>query len=453
MSTVAPKHVPNDAPANDGVPTAPTAVPRPVWPFLLAIASIAGLAELAYAIVNVSALPVFLKNGLDLPLLVGYSAMAFLLSEAIFNSPMGTLADKVGRRRLMVMGALTSVVTCLGTAFLRVPENGGAAATWTVIIMLIGLRVLDGAGAAALWPAVFASIGDRVPKARQASAMSVLNIAYMLGLAFSSKIGGFLNDALGARLPITSAARYMPSFFAAAACFALAALLAFFFAPRRAEQHAHHEADPDAAPDPHQATFSLKAIKDALRRVPMLMLLAFVTFVAMGLIAPNVKLFAMQQFKITENQFGNLMLWPALLIAALAIPLGRLGDVWGKARSIHLGMGVCAVALWIILILETEWSVVVLGSLLGVGFLLAFPAYMAFLSDVTGPSERGGVIGAVRMAQGLGAMIGAALASPLFERYGEQTPFLVAGIFLVIAFVLSLLFVREPKKPVVAAAS
>lgn len=423
---------------------------RPLWPFLLALAGVAGLAELAFIMVNVSALPVYLEFGLGLPKLVGFSLGSFYLAEALGNSPMGALGDRLGRRRLMVAGALLSVCTCLATAFIRVPSGGGPLA-WLAIGGLLTLRLLDGIGAAALWPALFASVSDRVDEKRQAQAMSILNITYLLGIAFAPFVGGLVNDTWGQGLSERDPARYTPSFFVAAACFAAAALLAYFVAPRRSEHphdapHDHRqevlgEEGPAAA---HTSTFSLDAVRRAFQTVPMLMLLGFLTFLGIGLIAPYAKLFAMKRYVISESTFGTLLLYPALLIAAVAVPLGRLTDRWGKARSIRGGMGVCALSLWFILFIKSEWAVVVLGSLLGIGFVLAFPAYMAYIADQSGPRERGGMIGAVRMAQGIGAMLGTYI-SPILYKLDEEhlILFCVAAAFLTLAFGLSLLYIRE----------
>jgi DHA1 family multidrug resistance protein-like MFS transporter len=201
-------------------------------------------------------------------------------------------------------------------------------------------------------------------------------------------------------------------------------------------------------PDEHAPAFSLDAIRKAMRTVPMLMVLGFITFLGIGLIAPYVKLFAMKRFEISESTFGTLLLYPALLIAALAVPLGRLSDVWGKSRSIRAGMGMCALSLWAILLIRSEWVVVVLGSLLGIGFVLAFPAYMAYISDQSGPRERGGMIGAVRMAQGVGALLGAALSAPLYKLDPEHLIlFCTAAGLLTLGFVLSLLTIRERAQP------
>lgn len=424
--------------------------PRAFWPFLLAISAIAGLAELAFIIVNVSALPIYLKIGLGLPNLPGIALAIFYLVEAVGNSPMGTLADRVGRRRIMVTGALISVFTCLVTAFIRVPTGGGPGA-WIAIGAILAMRALDGLGAAMLWPAVFASVGDRVAEGKQAQAMGLLNITYLLGIAFGPLVGGHVNDTFGAGMAVTDPRRYAPSFFVAALCFLATAVLAYFAAPRRSEMHAvsqhplSSEAEQTATPDlaPH-APVEMNAIRKAIRDVPMLMVLGFITFFGVGLIAPYVKPFFMARFDLSESAFGTLLLYPALIIAAVSVPLGKLSDVWGKTRSIHLGLGLCALAVWLILWLDKEWAVVVLGSLLGIGFVLAFPAYMAYLSDLTGPRERGGMIGAVRMAQGVGALIGAALASPLYTLDAQHlTVFAAAGVLLTLGFFLSLFFIRE----------
>lgn len=447
--------VPQPQPAPDAAPPPPDA-PKPVnlWPFLAALSAVAGLAELAFIVVNVSTLPVYLKTGLGLPSLPGIALAAFYMAEALANSPMGILADRVGRRRLMVSGALLSVGTCLITAMLRVPKGGGPG-EWTVVALLLLLRVGDGLGAAMLWPAVFATVGDRVPAARQAQAMSALNITYLIGIAFGPLVGGWVNDTFGARYLATDPRRYVPSFLVAAACFGVAALISAFVAPSRSE---HTRQPQEAAPEiagavAHAAAADespLVAIKKALKTVPSLMVLGFLIFFGVGLIAPYVKPYFMAKFGLSESAFGMLLVYPALIIAAASLPLGRLSDRWGKSNSIHVGLGVCAVALWIILFLTHEWAVVLMGSLLGIGFILSFPAYMAYLADLTGPKERAGMIGAVRMAQGIGALLGAALSSPLYALDpNHRVLFVTASALVTLGWVLSLFYVRARAVPAV----
>jgi MFS family permease len=475
MST-APKTAPppeEEAPRPAAPPAAllPAPQQRSFWPFLIALSFVVALAELAFIIVNVSSLPVYLEFGLRQPGWVGLGMGAFYAAEAAGNPLMGGLSDRYGRRRMMVLGALISMTTCLATAGLGYVDAGmrargvamEGATLFGLMAAILVLRVLDGFAAAMLWPAVFASVGDRVDEKSQGLAMSALNITYMAGIAVGPFIGGFSNDILGSGLGKDDARRYVPSFVVGAACFLLAAVIAFIVAPRRVvhplpeqqrhAEEAHEETVGEIAQAAHPPV-GLETLKVAWRKVPILMGIGFLVFCGVGLIGPHAKPYFMDRFGLSESGFGTLLLWPAVVVGIAAAPLGKLTDRWGKTRSIHLGMGVCAASLWPILFLTQESAVVILGSLLGIGFVLAFPAYMAYLNDISRPEERGGLIGAIRMAQGIGAGAGALLASPLYTRDEKHmTLFCTAGALLTLSFLLSLFFVRERPKAAAAEAA
>jgi len=414
--------------------------------FLLSVALIALLAELAYGVINNSTLPVYVKYGLGLPKWVGTSVAAFLLAETLLTGPTGLLADRIGRRALMVGGPLISVCTTVALTLLQIPANGIGHVLG--IAALLTLRFLDGAGAAALWPAVFASIGDRVAPEKQASAMSVLNVSYMIGVAAGPLLGGILEDHYAHKLGLDmyDASRYMPSLFAAAGAFFLTGLIGFIAAPGRGFRRAAASSDGGTTSHAGEgAPVTIAAIIDALRQIPMLILLVFVLFFGIGLIAPNVKLYALEHLHVTPTGFAFLLLKPALVVGVLAIPLGRLGDVWGRVVAIRAGCGVAAVSLWLILLFESPTALVVIGCLLGVGFILAFPAYLALISTIGGDSARGSVIGAVKTFQGVGMLIGAVIGSPLYQK-APLSPFILAAILLTTGFIISLVAVREPKR-------
>src|SRR5688572_10217060 len=88
--------------------TAEPAIPlrSPLWkrPEVLKLLVIALLAEIGYAVLNISAMPVYLKSRGFGESVIGVVVIAFLLTEAIFKSPMGHLADRIGHKRLMMIG-------------------------------------------------------------------------------------------------------------------------------------------------------------------------------------------------------------------------------------------------------------------------------------------------------------------------------------------------------------
>ncbi len=129
----------------------------------------------------------------------------FFISEIIFKGPLGILADKWGRKPLMVIGPAISIFTPLALIAVRYPQGKIAVP----LLLFFGfLRLLDGLGAAALWPAMFAYVGDNVPQDKRASAMSLLNVTYMLGLAFGFLAGGWVNDTFGSVLSGKASLRF-----------------------------------------------------------------------------------------------------------------------------------------------------------------------------------------------------------------------------------------------------
>jgi DHA1 family multidrug resistance protein-like MFS transporter len=383
--------------------------PRSV-PAIFAIALVAALAELAYAVMNVSAMPVYLRDSMRYGTgAVAGIGTAFLLCEGVAKGPFGMLGDRVGRKNLIIAGPIVSATTALLTLLVH-------PAQWYFFVLL---RVLDGLGAAALWTSALAMIADVVPEDRRSQAMSLFNVSYMVGIALGPFIGGIANDMtdmVTGHLHIHDIDPRTASFYVVSILFILTALAAAWRVPN---VRPHHEAHPHGT----EEAFSLKALADNLRRMPQMMIMAMVTFLGIGLIMMIVKLFAMDEFKVSETRFGALLLVPCLIIGAASVPLGTLGDRIGRVRAIRLGIGLCALSMWSLIFMKSEWALVLGGSLIGVGFVISFPSWMAHISSTCDPRQRGAVMGAFGTAQGLGAMMGAPLGGYLYQHGHYRLPF------------------------------
>jgi DHA1 family multidrug resistance protein-like MFS transporter len=201
--------------------------------------------------------------------------------------------------------------------------------------------------------------------------------------------------------------------------------------------------------------FSFHDFGQMLGRMPMTLLMAFITFLGIGLTMAYAKVFVMNLFGLSESRFGALLIGPALAIAAASVPLGTLSDRVGKAKAVKFGIGLCAVSFWLLLLHPTQWSLVLCGSLIGIGFVVAFPAWMAQVSEISEPSQRGAAVGAVGTAQGVGAIVGVAISGFLYKLpalpLGPVTipehgvPFLGCALMLTLAFLLSLVTVSSQK--------
>lgn len=81
--------------------------------------------------------------------------------------------------------------------------------------------------------------------------------------------------------------------------------------------------------------------------------------------------------------------------------------------------------------------------MLGAGFVLAFPAWLALLTELGGEKQRGTVFAAVSTAQGVGMLAGAAIGTKLYESVGHIAPFVAASLLVSLGTLLALVFVRE----------
>lgn len=367
---------------------------QPLWknPAVVRLLIAALLGEIAYATLNIATMPVYLRDERGFgESSVALVLVAFLVSEAVLKGPMGALADRVPRRLVMMIGPSLSVVS-VSLSFL-VPAQGGSAQEAATFA---ALRILDGAGAAMLWPAAFAAMGDSVDDASRQRAMSLLNLCYLVGVALALPIEGLVNDLSG---------RKSAGLLLAGGLFALVSISLMGVRVPKAK-----------APD--------GATGAASRRLWPYLALSAVTFAGVGFPMPIVKLFAQDQFGLSESRFGALVFPAAIAMALLNGPIARFGVRLGPARSVQVGLGLCAGGLAVLSSGLFAHKIPALGTPVGVGlgaipialgFLLAIPAWLGAVSDLD-PSRRAANLGAAMTAQGVGAIFGVLGGGGLYEK-------------------------------------
>lgn len=401
----------------------------PSWrrPAVLGLLSITLLAELGVAVLNVSAMPVYLTDkelgrGYE-PVVGGFVMMVFMLTEALLKSYFGHLADKYGRFSMVLAAPLLWLLSPLLT--LWVPESWGNGA----IVAIAGLRVLDGAAAAMLWPAIYAAAAEAVPDEKRGEAISLLNVCFMVGLALGLPFGGVVNS-------LTQSLE--ASFYLASALFAVTALVALFVGRKYL-----------VTKKPDYPEYGEPGILDLLacvRHIPGVLLMAFVTFFGVGLPFFVIKLFAQKELGLSEAAFGTLVLPAALAMAAMSFPLGKLGEQIGRTRAVRVGLLLCSVGMWMVALgawlplFKTLVSIALAGTVVGCGFLLAIPAWYANVSGLN-PARAGSYLGAVMAAQGIGTIIGLVLGSWLYGM-NSYWPFIGSSVAVSAGLALSFVFLR-----------
>ncbi|MDX2064588.1 MAG: MFS transporter [Fimbriimonadaceae bacterium] len=369
-------------------------------PGVLATVVVALLAEVAFAVLNLSTMPLFLLRELRLPeSQIGLVMSAFLISEAALKRLTGAFGDRRGHARAVLYGALIAAVSAFVTVQARalLPLFGWGGG---MLALQIGLRALDGWAAALIWPNLFALNARAAGEADAPTSLGLINACYLIGIAIAFPLGGVLNDSAG-----TPAASVR---FAAGLFLVVAIGATSLFAVR-------------AVDSPRSTAGEARTAAVPSGKVPArLLAIGALVFGGIGFPTFIVKLLPMTQFQMSEAAFGAIILPAALTMAALAGPLAAWGQRLGQVRAIRTGLGLgllgamlpgCAS---VMPALRTPTLLAISSVPIGIGFLLAIPAWYSYVSATADRAGTGRAIGAVMMAQGIGAILTAPVGSAWF---------------------------------------
>ncbi|MES0361868.1 MAG: MFS transporter, partial [Anaerolineales bacterium] len=167
--------------------------PRRARSVIILLAASVGLMMTGFGII----LPIFARrlgefgSGVEA---LGLMTMSFALAQLVAAPFMGSLADRYGRRPLILLSLAAFAAANVG--FLLVSSTTG----------FIIIRVLEGALSAGLFPAAMGVVADVVPEDQRARWVGIVMGSYGAGLIFGPVVGGVLYDGWGFAAPfITSA--------------------------------------------------------------------------------------------------------------------------------------------------------------------------------------------------------------------------------------------------------
>ena len=136
-----------------------------------------------------STLPLDMDHRLALsPSQIGLGFAAAALAHTFTSPLMGRLSDRIGRVKVLRMG--------LVLALLLLPLPALLPRTWMVVLAMMGL----GSTASFIMSPCSPAVADQVERQGSqsfASAFSILNLAYSVGLMLGPLVGGVLVQGLG----------------------------------------------------------------------------------------------------------------------------------------------------------------------------------------------------------------------------------------------------------------
>lgn len=106
---------------------------------------------------------------------------------------------------------------------------------------------------------------------------------------------------------------------------------------------------------------------------------------------------------------------------------GRLADILKKKRMLFWGMAAQAVAILGLTAAESYWHFLGLGVLLGLGTAVVYPTFLAAIAAFTHPAQRAQSIGVFRLWRDLGYAVGALLTGLVADELGVKFAILLVG--------------------------
>ncbi|HSE91503.1 MAG TPA: MFS transporter [Candidatus Binatia bacterium] len=350
----------------------------------------------------------------------------FGIVKALSNLLAGRLSDRLGRKKILVVGWL---------AGLPVPFMVIWAPTWNWIVLA---NVLLGINQGLCWSTTVIMKIDLVGPSRRGFAMGLNEFAGYLAVALTAFATGYIASVSGLR----------PQPFYLGIAFVLLGLLLSAFFVKETREYALQEGqligrqDSDRKPGSpsfaqillvtswkDRALFScsqagmINNLNDGMAwgLFPLLFASSGLTVGKIGFLAA-----------IYPATWGLLQLWT-----------GTLSDRLGRKWMIVVGMWVQALGIWLIAFADAFAPWLVGSLLLGLGTALVYPTLVAAVSDVAHPEWRASAVGVYRLWRDGGYALGAILSGIVADLLGLDFAIAVIGVITFLSGVVTAIFMYE----------
>lgn len=360
--------------------------------------------------------PLYLNQFLEKAELVGLIAAIASLAGLIFCIPIGTISDKIGRKRLLIASFLLISVV-LFAFFIN-----------TGLYALIVLQIAFGIFTVPVWIASEAFIKDISPIGRRGEFRSFFGTFANAGLFIGPLIGGFLAVRFGIR------SLYV--------FFALLLLVPLILALRLKDNHVNRNRSTKREGAGEENDF-LSLLKE-FQRQRELKILALCTlslyfwYAAKWIFGP-LFLHNMGYSTLVIGLWLGISTAPFLLFQ---IPFGKLGDRLGKTKMVYLGLLISTIFIIPLGFLNSISSLLAMICIVSIGNTFAEPLIEARVTDIVPKERYGAYSGIFEFIKTLGLMLGPVGSSIFVYLFGITYSFIPSAIFftLTLAFFLYKIF-------------
>jgi DHA1 family tetracycline resistance protein-like MFS transporter len=349
-------------------------------------------------------------------LLLGcYSFMQFLASPVL-----GYISDRIGRKPVLLVSLIGSVI---GYAVMANAHS---------LTMLFIARIIAGICGASVGTAA-AYIADITPAENRSRRMGLIGAAFGVGFVLGPAIGGILSHFW----------TVAPFWFGAGLAF-LNAIAVLMFLPEPEKHVKRSEVSTPVAADAVDRT--------GFEGIALLVVTYFVAIAGFAIVTMIYPQVLDRRFTLNTSQISMVFVFLGLVGAFIqGGAIGRLAKRFGDYKLAGTGLLLMAISMLVMPLAQNMGLFLLFTFGLAVGNSLAQPTLMAMASRLAATTAQGRVIGTVQSAGSLGRVVGPSAGGFMlgWDRPGPvlaygNTPFLIGGMVMGIAFLLSLTLRRSP---------
>jgi MFS family permease len=326
-------------------------------------------------------LPLYIRDVGGTKSQIGVVMGAFAVGLLLFRPWLGQLADRRGRKVVLLIGLAAAAIAPLGYLVTQ------------SLPLLIAIRAFHGLSIAAFTTAYSTLVVDLSPPSNRGEVIGYMSLVNPVGVAIGPAIGGFLQEWAG----------YTPLFLLSAGLGVVGFVGALWI------QAPVPVAQPIGGTS--KTTLWRLLLSPRLRTPTLTLMLAGMAF---GVLSTFVPLF-IQEAGVNLNAG---LFYTAAAVASFSVRLltGRASDRYGRGRFITLGLLLYAVTMLLLWSARSTGVFLLAGLLEGAGIGIFLPLMIALVADRSEAHERGRVFS---LCVG-GFDLGIAIAAPALGLFAEQ---------------------------------
>jgi MFS family permease len=358
--------------------------------------------------------------------LVGITFMVELVAQLILQFPGGILTDRLGRKKMIVLGSIFRAISPIIYVTTR---------SWYFVM----LGMITTQASNMLNPAVNALIAESIDVENRALGYGAFRMLILFPTIFTPYIGGVITDRLGVDEGVRLAVMMSLA----------VAILNIFVRWRFLEE-------PERRPrvlDEKTRMGAFKIFRNVPTQIRLIIIVgAFANF-ALMVSSQFMVVYATQVLNLTKTQWGLITTVAGAISTFLTLPISYYSDRLGRKPIIALSLAIAPLQM-LGFILAKGFQAIAASRVIGAiadGFggtmvgLASGSAWLALVADVAPSHQRGSMMGLITTITGFLSFYGPTLGGYIYDNISPMMPFLTSGISSLAAALVFIIFIKEPK--------